>query len=212
MTEYKLGKDRATGEIVVITDANRGRTCNCVCPYCGKDFVAAQGDKNEWHFRHYDKTTCKGGQETALHLLAKDIIANNTQITLPFHGTVLYDNAVKEKYFQTIKPDVTANTNGQNIFFEVLVTHPVDTVKENIYKDGEHKSIEIDLKNYSFKNREDLEKEILLNCDNKRLIFWEKKVVAQTNNDNSVLYFVLFLLLGLLTFGLIKSSNRRSRR
>jgi hypothetical protein len=208
MTEYKLGKDRVTGEIVVITNARRGRTCDCVCPDCKKDFVAAQGDKNEWHFRHYDKTTCKGGQETALHLLAKDIIASNTQIILPFHGTVFYDNTVKEKYFQTIQPDVTANTSGQNLFFEVLVTHRVDTAKENFYKNGEHKSVEIDLQKHAFTTREDLEKEILTNCDNKRIIFWEKKVVAEKSNDNS---WVLWLAFGVLAFLGLKSSFQRRR-
>jgi hypothetical protein len=208
MIENKLGKDRATGEIVVITDAKRGRTCDCVCPDCKKDFVAAQGDKNEWHFRHYDKTTCTGGQETALHMLAKNIIASNTQIILPFYKTVFYDNAVKEKYFQTIQPDVTANTSGQNLFFEVLVTHRVDINKENIYKNGEHKSVEIDLQNYLFTTREDLEKEILKNCNNKRIIFWEKNVVEEKSNDNS---WILWLVLGVLAFFGLKSLFQRRK-
>ena len=210
MTTFKLGIDKKTGETVSIQDAAKGLSCDCICADCKKQFVAAQGQKNEWHFRHYEETDCKGGQETALHKLAKKIIADNSKITLPFYGVVSYDNSVQEKYFQTIQPDVTATTSGQNFFFEVLVTHPVDQVKENFYKNGEHKSVEIDLKHFNF-TTENLENEVLRNIENKRLIFWEKKVVAQTNNDNSVLYFVLFLL-GLLTFGLIKSSNRRSRR
>lgn len=197
MTAFKLGKEKSTNRIIAIAEAKRGLTCDCVCLDCGKDYVAVQGDKNDWHFRHYDETNCKGGQETALHLLAKEIIATNSQITLPFHGTVLYDNPVKEKYFQTIQPDVTAITSGQNLFFEVLVTHLVDASKEKFYSDGEHKSVEIDLQKYEFTTREDLEKVILTDTNNKRIIFWEKKIVKEQNNDSS---WVFLLIFGVLAF------------
>ncbi len=200
MITFKLGKDKSTGKIVAIEEVTRGRACGCICPECEKDLVAAQGEKNDWHFRHNHETTCKGGQETALHMLAKEIIASNIEITLPIHGTVSYDNCVKEKYFQTIQPDVTANSNGQNLFFEVFVTHKTDKEKENFYIDGEHKSVEIDLHKYAFATRADLEKEILINCDNKRIIFWEKKVVAEKSNYDS---WIMILFLGLLAlFGL----------
>ncbi len=208
MKTFKLGKEKTTGKIVTIAEVKRGLTCDCVCPNCGKVFVAAQGDKNDWHFRHYEETNCKGGQETALHFLAKEIIASNSEITLPIHGTISYDNVVKEIYFQTIQPDVTANTNGQNLFFEVLVTHRVDTAKEKFYKDGEHKSVEINLQNFNFKTKEDLAIEILTKCNNKRLIFWEKKVVVEKSNDNS---WIGWLVLGVFAFFGLKSLFQKRR-
>jgi hypothetical protein len=97
---------------------------------------------------------------------------------------------------------------GQNLFFEVLVTHRVDINKENIYKNGEHKSVEIDLQNYLFTTREDLEKEILKNCNNKRIIFWEKNVVEEKSNDNS---WILWLVLGVLAFFGLKSLFQRRK-
>ncbi len=208
MTTFKLGKNKTTGKIVTIAEVNRGLTCDCICPNCGKVFVAAQGDKNDWHFRHYEETDCNGGQETALHLLAKEIIANNSEITLPFHGLILYDNAIKEKYFQTIQPDVTASTNGKNLFFEVLVTHRVDLAKEKFYVDGGHKSIEIDLQNFTFTSKEDLTKEILTNCKNKRIIFWEKKVVVEESSDYSWIVWIVF---GIIAFFRLKSLSQKRR-
>jgi hypothetical protein len=208
MTEYKLSKDKATGEIVVITEARRGRTCDCVCPDCGKDFVAAQGDKNEWHFRHYDQTNCKGGQETALHLIGKKILVDNSKIAIPGHDTISYSDAVAEKGFMTKRPDVTATFENEQIFFEILVSHPVDSDKEIMFVDGQHKSIEIDLQKYTFVTREDLEKEILTNCENKRIIFWEKNVVATKNNDYN---WFLLLVFGVFAFFGLKSLLQRRR-
>ena len=175
MTVFKLGIDKKTGKTISVQDVGKGLQCDCICPECKQQFVAAQGQKNEWHFRHYKETDCKGGQETALHRLAKDIIVCNVQLELLDYGTIFYENPELEKPFQTFQADVTAKTNGQNLFFEVLVTHPVDSTKEKIYMEGEHKSIEIDLRKYTFTTREDLEKEILTNCNNKRIIFWEEK-------------------------------------
>ncbi len=208
MATFKLGIDNTTSKVVMIAEAKRGLDCDCICPDCKKDFVAVKGNKNDWHFRHYEETNCKGGQETALHLLAKEIIANNNQINLPFYGTVFYENAVTEKYFNTIKPDVTANTSGQNLFFEVLVTHRVDAIKEKYYRVGEHKSVEIDLQNYKFTTRIDLEIEILTNCNIKRIIYWEKKIVVKKRKDNS---WIVWLIIVVLTFSGLKFLFDRRR-
>ncbi|MDA3615950.1 competence protein CoiA family protein [Polluticaenibacter yanchengensis] len=201
MFEYKLGKDRLTGKIISIDDVSRGISCNCICPDCELNFVAAKGEKNRWHFRHFEKTECNGGQETALHLLAKEIITVNNQIILPVYGKVSYTNAIKEQFFETIKPDVSAITNGQNLFFEVLVTHAAGDVKDGFYIAAKHKSVEINLKNYSFTNRENLENEILNNILNKRIIFWEEKVSNENVNKKSLIFYFLTgvsILLGVI--------------
>lgn len=192
MAEYNLGVYKPSGRIVHFTEVKRGKACDCVCPGCGKDFLTAQGPVKPWHFKHADEsTTCKGGQETALHLLAKEIITENVQILLPVYGKVLYENAIKEQFFETVKPDVSAIINGQNIFFEILVTHAVGEVKDGFYITGKYKSVEIDLQNYSFTNRKDLENEILNNTLNKRIIFWEKKIEKEKSADKSLCFYII---------------------
>lgn len=143
MTVFKLGINKKTGKTVSIQEVAKGLQCDCICPDCQQQFVAAQGEKNEWHFRHYEETNCKGGQETALHRLAKEIIVSNTQFELPNYGTVIYESPESEKSFLTFKPDITAKINGQDLFFEIFVTHAVDRIKETFFRNGEHKSVEI---------------------------------------------------------------------
>jgi len=207
MLKYKLGKNIKTGEIISIQEASKGLSCDCICPDCEKEFIAAQGEKNDWHFRHYKETDCAGGQETALHILAKKILTDNSKIYLPRYGEIVYENPIPEKYFKNIKPDITATINGHNLFFEILVTHPVDSDKENFFMQNECKSVEIDLKNFNFLSFENLKKEILDNIENKRVIYWEK----EERKDNFLLIILLFIL-GLFTAIWLKSKMRYKRR
>lgn len=80
------------------------------------------------------------------------------------------------------------------MFFEIHVTHAVDERKENFYTDGEHKSIEIDLRNYAFTTKEDLIFQVLNNIGNKRIIFWKKKVVAAAGPDYSWILWIAIVI------------------
>jgi hypothetical protein len=195
---YKFGKDIKTGEPVFIKDASNGLSCGCVCFECGKEFEAMQGGKKDWYFKHYNNdTNCNGGQETALHKLAKKIIADNNEMPWSSSEIVSYINAVQENRFHEIIPDVTAtsnkDSNKENIFFEILVTHPVGEEKEKFYTEGKHKSIEIDLRNYSFTTPEKLENDVLRNIDNKRVIFPKEEEKATTKPDlfDYIIYGIL---------------------
>ncbi len=204
-----LAMHQESGRIVFITEVPKGLSCNCICPDCGKPFLAAQGEKNEWHFRHHEETHCGGGQETALHLMAKDIIVSSSRISLRGYGSITYENPQTEKPFQGITPDVSAKTDGKDLFFEIQVTHAVDKAKETFYKDGEYKSIEIDLKNYTATAREDLAQEVLRNDSNKRIIFWEKKKVAvAASRDYS---WVWWIVIAVLTYFGVKWLSKQKR-
>lgn len=176
----KYTLDKVTGKPVHIRNASNGLDCNCICAEseCGKIMIAVQGDVNEWHFRHDIESNCKGGQETAIHKLAKQFIVENSQIQIPGE-TLIYTNARQEERLSSIIPDVTVVANGQNIHFEVVVTNPIDGIKEMFYKNGEHKCIEIDLRNISpFITPEELKNLVLNQIDNKRKIFWEREPVT----------------------------------
>ncbi len=203
--EFRLGKDIQSGDVVYIAAAQNGLKCNCVCFKCNLPLIAAQGSKNEWHFKHKGESNCKGGQETAIHKLVKQIIIESKEIELPYYGTIIYKSAIQEKDFDPIRPDVTITTEKENIYFEVVVTNPVSASKEMFFKKGEYKSVELDFRNYEFTSIDTLKEDVLKKIDNKRIIFWES--VPVTNSDNGVFWFfacILFLL------GLLYHVNRKN--
>ena len=59
-----------------------GRACDCVCPGCHSPLQARKGEQNVWHFAH-DGSACATGAETAIHLMAKQILASERNIRLP---------------------------------------------------------------------------------------------------------------------------------
>jgi hypothetical protein len=67
-----------------IDEVENGLKCNCVCPNCKEKLVAKQGEINEHHFAH-DSKECDItiAQETALHIMAKEILAEYKIIKLP---------------------------------------------------------------------------------------------------------------------------------
>lgn len=64
-----------------ISEANNGRSCECICPVCGKRVIARQGKKNKWSFAHESFSDCSG--ETALHLYAKNLIEREKRFYVP---------------------------------------------------------------------------------------------------------------------------------
>lgn len=203
--EFRFGKDKQSGNVVNIALVQRGLKCNCVCIECNLPLIAAQGPKNDWHFKHKGESNCKGGQETALHKLVKQIIVENREIELPYHGTIIYKSAVQEKDFETIRPDVTITTQNGNIYLEVVVTSTVSESKEMYLTKGEFKSVELDFKNYEFTTIETLKVDVLKQIANKRIIFWEK--IKVTNSDNNLFWgFAFFLFL----FGLLYHLNKKN--
>lgn len=76
------------GKIVVVGELSpdeRGLKCDCVCPVCGGSLVARLGTKKQAHFAHYRATDCDVAsvQQTALHLLAKELIAEAKGMFFP---------------------------------------------------------------------------------------------------------------------------------
>ena len=69
-----------------IAENERGISCGCLCPLCKTELQAKLGyGKRQAHFAHNKLVNCDDytAQQTALHLLAKDILANRKEIVLP---------------------------------------------------------------------------------------------------------------------------------
>ena len=68
------------GEIVSVKEVQNGLRCNCYCPQCSARLVAKNRSTEHViaHFAHlpgHSNDACKSAGETALHKLAKDILA-----------------------------------------------------------------------------------------------------------------------------------------
>lgn len=200
-----LAIHQPSARIIHIDNALNGLACNCVCQECGGILEAIQGKKRQKHFRHHSiDTNCKGGIESALHKLAKQILIENKSIILPRYGKIFYDNAITEKQFQNIIPDVSAILpDNQQIFIEIFHTHKSTDSKNNFFINGQYKSVEIDMKFCPIDTISKIEEYVLNKTQNKTIIFWEQEkrlIPSKPNEEYSILKkiglgFLAFILL-----------------
>jgi hypothetical protein len=144
---------RKNGRMVAPNEVESGRECGCECPGCGASLIAKKGELIVWHFAH-DGLACSSGAETALHLMAKQILADERRIQLPpvevsisaidvfgkqqtvstnLKGPqdVRYEMVELEVTKDNRRPDAVASGGDVDIEHrvEVFVRHAVDAVK-----------------------------------------------------------------------------------
>lgn len=206
-TIIKYAIDKTTNKVMYIDNVPKGLPCNCVCAECGSDMVAVKGKLRKWHFRHHIDSDCRGGLETVIHKLAKEIIVNNSQMALP-SKTLNYFNAKPEERFEGIIPDVSVMSDEKPVFMEIHVRHRCESAKEEFYKNRKLNSFEIDLSKVSYKTSvKELEDLVLKQTHNKKFIYWEenpqtfdKTTKAVKNNNNRWLGLLIAFVLGIILF------------
>lgn len=138
-----VAKDAVDGSLRHISEVANGLACGCKCFGCDRQLIARNGGEVRAHsFAHrpedmvYDCTTAG---ETALHIRAKEIIAQHCRITLPATSVVGLDgNTIEVTPERSVEltdvrletvageliPDVTATMpDGRRIFIEIANTH-----------------------------------------------------------------------------------------
>lgn len=134
-------------------EVTSGLACECICPACETKLVANQGKAKRAYFSHYRTHSCAGGYETAVHLMAKQVILDEQRIRIPaltisldagpipegglIHSSVRYPerdvellDVVAEKQQERWRPDLTATLkNGAQLHIEIQVTHAVGEEK-----------------------------------------------------------------------------------
>ena len=85
--DIKLAFGLRNGNVVHIdelTEKERGLSCGCFCPACGSPLQARLGNKNRSHFSHKSENCSnETATQTALHILAKEIIAQRKIMVFP---------------------------------------------------------------------------------------------------------------------------------
>jgi hypothetical protein len=78
-----LGYACKEGMLVHISEVDTGLACGCICPNCGERLIARKGEMNEHHFAHDHNSYCIGAYESALHLLAKEVVSQGRELFMP---------------------------------------------------------------------------------------------------------------------------------
>jgi len=72
------------GRVVSVDQVENGLACGCRCPDCDGILIAKnRGEIKVHHFAHESGQICETSQETALHLLAKEVLIEQKAILLP---------------------------------------------------------------------------------------------------------------------------------
>ena len=145
------------GSLVHIDAVSNGLSCGCTCPACGGRLTAHQGGKNQHHFKHYRTADCDHGAESALHIMAKNIIAETKIVYIPDAPCNIYDLFPSGKCYQfdeaymeksissDIRCDVLLESGSLLVNVEIKVTHEVDMSKRLKLYNENLRTIEIDL-------------------------------------------------------------------
>jgi len=145
-----------------------GKACGCVCPACQRPLIARQNHQTP-HFAHAPGADCAHAVETAIHLAAKQLIADRQALRLPLlaftnsyarrpygeepKAEVIYIErtvpltAVRlEEWLGDIRPDIVVTSGGDTYLVEIAVTHFVDDAKQAKIDARQVPTIEIDLR------------------------------------------------------------------
>jgi hypothetical protein len=156
------------GNLLYIADVPSGLACRCVCARCGKLLVAKKGLVRRHHFAHFKITNCQGAAESALHLLAKELLAEMDSFTVPPYAFVRQRKTragvpvrhqaqvAKGGQFPILKvrieehegdfvPDIVIEAGAKSLIVEVAVTHKVTRAKLRKIRRRDLPAIEIRL-------------------------------------------------------------------
>lgn len=178
-------------QLVHIDRVPNGKACNCTCPSCHKALMAKNGGmEREHHFAHLSNEPCEGAYESALHLLAKNIIENEGGIMLPDteeqyypKGFVKLKNVEIEKWDEelNIRPDAQGLLpDGRRLLIEFLVSHKVKGKKYEIITSKNLLCLEIDIKHEEL-DRNALSEYLTQDIDGRK---WIKKEDFKKKTDS----------------------------
>lgn len=198
--EIRYAYQEGLKKIIHVSMAQRGLSCGCVCADCGTALEAVKGHKRIHYFRHANGKDCSG--ESAIHLYAKQVIAEGNTIRLPGER-IAYEAVRLEQVLGTRRPDITVRAGGEQLHFEIRVTNAVCEDKRRFYRDGQHRCVEIDLSDRRLwlLPPEELKELILEDSSNKHIIYWGDDAVVSSRRDSSndfvqrlLAYFVFLII------------------
>lgn len=174
---YILMAVNKAGKNVYIDEVPNGKQCGCFCKECGGELVARHGERRIHHFAHASGNDSIKCSQTALHLLAKEIIAEEGIVpSINKNGQFEFIHADKislESNLGEIIPDVLAVCGENKIAVEIFVTHAIDNVKFGKILNQKLTTFEIDLSKINYENKDEV-KNSIYDTKNIRVIYDER--------------------------------------
>ena len=154
-----------------ILEVDNGLACNCVCPKCKDPLVAKNKESNKKapHFAHSADNDCVGAYETALHILAKEVLAETRKIRVPdffyendsniidsffeegrivqFEKISIEEKISEANFNAVVIADAVGYVSDRKVIIEFAVTHFIDSEKHKKLEGLNIPCIEINLKN-----------------------------------------------------------------
>lgn len=181
-----LSAINAEGKLVYVDDIPNGAKCNCHCADCGGELIAKNNGKiKHHHFAHANGNDSLKCSQTALHLLAKEIIAEEKMVPIPRNNTITFykaDSVEQEKYMEDIRPDIYATCEDRPFIVEILVTHETDEDKQQKIAAHKVSAVEIDLSEMDFNSKEDVKKAIF-NPQNIKILYDDDERMISERKD-----------------------------
>ncbi|MBL3527063.1 MAG: hypothetical protein JMN27_17605 [gamma proteobacterium endosymbiont of Lamellibrachia anaximandri] len=202
-TEKRIPFGLKNGRLIGVEEVTPGLSCGCVCPKCNQALQANKGEVRAHYFSHNpnsEQPECEGAFETAIHKMAKQILAEEGFISLPSlkvsrflddnTGTShsqeslvteeeneTFSKVVLEQRVNDIRPDIIGYTNNTPFLVEIAVTHFADRDKKTKIRSLGLASIEIDLSDIDYRITESELKELVVSKrDNKKWLSNPKAV------------------------------------
>lgn len=149
----------ADGRLLHVSQVPPGLACSCSCPACHAPLVARKGGVVAHYFAHHVDRACAGAWETALHLLAKQVVSEAREIVLPeavaeaggkrrriaAARAFSYDSAEIEVDMDGLRPDAVVHRDGRSLLIEFSVTHPCGPDKTAEMRRRDLSCVEVDL-------------------------------------------------------------------
>ena len=203
MSNNKIPFGLKDGVLVQASEVQRGLACGCVCPSCHKKLQANKGPKIPAYFSHdpsVDTRSCVSPGETAIHLMAKQILSEEGRAVFPEYvveishsepfqpvftekeiveseSTRNFSDVKLEHRLEGARPDIVAYGEEGLVLIEIAVTHFTDEEKKRKIWALRLPAIEVDLSHVSYDiTKEELKSLVIENVDNKKWISIPKAV------------------------------------
>ena len=171
-------RNNVPADLVSVFEVDRHAGDEYFCPQCGDKLIAVQpaDSRKQWFFRHHNLEDCGASYESVLHLVAKQIVAEEKQIMLPkkiikpepwvyqkykchrgmkpyYMGNrylCKFDSVQEEVWVDGRRPDLIAHKGDGKIFIEIVVTHGIDEEKLNWIKEQDVSTLVVELAGFGY--------------------------------------------------------------
>jgi len=139
--EEKIYKDARLESVM------NGDQCGCICDGCGKQLQAVQGEKRGDYFRHKSLSECKGGLESLMHKMAKQIIKENQSIYIDHATQFDYDQCEIEVPRYSKQPDIYVSNSSttKSMIVEIFYSHRIEDSTLKCYWSNNERVLEVDI-------------------------------------------------------------------